>query len=481
MTTTLFLKTFMTLMILASLSACAQSTINPSPAKPARPENAQCELSQSEREAILRLDYKAFDQTLPDGGWRKYEPCSVLARELIDTYTARHEKTLQKQEWDVLVWHSGQMSALAGDAADAISKMQKTLKPNEKPTDAFLWNPYANASIAFLKRDRAALLSERQKLAAGLSPFNRINLRKVDGFIRCFDASYELAYGGNCEPAETEVLRIRSLAVPVELSKPLPQEFFGLTDFLTMRKVILVGEVHGTNEVPQLFANIVASVAKKQKKVGVFLEISQDAQSAIDAFLKTSDESILRKNSFFQRELQDGRSSKAMVQLLRGLAKLSNVTVFCMDPLEEKSSIMAQQRDTGMAAFINAHQADFDTVLALTGNVHSSTALGTPWDLAFRPMGYELKAMAKELPEGSILNILVRYGKSEAWNCRESHRRSCKAYRSIDRDSPYVHAVSFANYFVWELPDKDGHSASVFLRSTTASSPLVNGVSGNHE
>lgn len=166
----------------APLSACAQMKVrNETRANKATPP--ECIISPSEREALLSLDYNSFDQSLPNGGWRKYDHCPKLARELLDEYTIRHEAYLQKQQWDVLVWHSGQISAIAGDYLDAISKMEKTIKPNEKPTDAFLWNPYARATIAFLRRDKALLLSEREKLARGLSPFNRINLRKVDSFV----------------------------------------------------------------------------------------------------------------------------------------------------------------------------------------------------------------------------------------------------------------------------------------------------------
>lgn len=139
--------------------------------------------------------------------------------------------------------------------------------------------------------------------------------------------------------------------MPFDLHKPLPQDFFGLTDFLKMKKVILVGEMHGTRTVPELFGNIVAAIADSKSKTLAILEINQTSQQSIDAFLRTNDESVLKTDPFFTREFQDGRSSKAMVSLLRKLAKLPNTSVLCMDPMSGFATMTGQERDTGMAEF----------------------------------------------------------------------------------------------------------------------------------
>ena len=313
------LKAFALWMLFFPLTACSQTSIkfddHQTIASASQAET--CAISNADRETILNLDYNSFDQSLPDGGWRKFQQCPLFTRELLDTYTARHTSTLQKQQWDVLVWHSGQISAMAGDYTDAIGKMEKTYKPNEKPTDAFLWNPYAKATVAFLKKDMASLKSERKNLNRGLSPFNRINLRHVDAFIRCIDNTYEIAYSESRSPAETNIQRIQSLAVPFNLKRPFSKDFFGISDFFGMKKVILVGEMHGTSTVPELFAKIVAAVASDKSKTLAVLEITQSSQSSIEKFLKTGDESVLRKEPFFTRSDQDGRSSRAMVALTR--------------------------------------------------------------------------------------------------------------------------------------------------------------------
>jgi hypothetical protein len=68
------------------------------------------------------------------------------------------------------------------------------------------WNIYVDATIAFLHRDRDALLKARTKLAevppeAGRPDSKPMNLDVVDGLLRCFDRSYADAYSA-CRGSE---------------------------------------------------------------------------------------------------------------------------------------------------------------------------------------------------------------------------------------------------------------------------------------
>jgi len=109
---------------------------------------------------------------------------------LLNAYTEKHLATLKKWQQRILVWHSGQISGFLNDYPMAISRMEETINEDEKPTDPFLWNSYVKGSIAFLKKNKSTLLKERAQLSKGSSPFNQINLRVIDFFIRCFESSY---------------------------------------------------------------------------------------------------------------------------------------------------------------------------------------------------------------------------------------------------------------------------------------------------
>jgi hypothetical protein len=155
------------------------------------------------RAELLALDEHSFDQDM-DGGWRavaRHEECTEVAADLIREY--RETRGLTST---ILYWHEGQLRAHAGSTDEAIRLFEKS----RKTFDIFGWNLYVDASIAFLRRDKPALLAAREALARLPRPedFNPrdaqgnvvvvswpLNLSVVDGLITCFDRAYKEAYG----------------------------------------------------------------------------------------------------------------------------------------------------------------------------------------------------------------------------------------------------------------------------------------------
>ena len=100
-----------------------------------------------------------------------------------------------------------------GRATEAIALFQRAKRPNSVLGQSQEgWNAYADATIAFLRRDRIALQQARKRLVAAPIPttMERLpdgsfrsgshasqapNLDVVDGLIKCFDRSYLEAYG----------------------------------------------------------------------------------------------------------------------------------------------------------------------------------------------------------------------------------------------------------------------------------------------
>jgi hypothetical protein len=177
-----------------------------------------------DRAQLLALDEQQFDQDLTNGGggWRAVanQPgCEAAAADLIRDYRQAH----RNPPW-ILSWHEGQMRAFAGDYTQATALLRQARQPADQD-DSFGWNPYVDATIAFLSRDRAAALEARSRLAA-IAPVSGTpvtdgyitlqttngptlsgptvkikwppNLDVVDGLIRCFDQPYKVAYGGAC-------------------------------------------------------------------------------------------------------------------------------------------------------------------------------------------------------------------------------------------------------------------------------------------
>lgn len=160
-------------------------------------------------EIMLELDRAAFDQDIPDGGWRglSNKGCYEEAAELIRTW--RHQK---RDHNSILYWHEGQMRAYAGQTEEAVALFRRTYTAPEDDGD-FGWNHYVSGTIAFLRRDREALTAAIDRLSKIPEPAKNTftqrdgtvikmswppNMNVLKGFEACWDKSYKDAYGSAC-------------------------------------------------------------------------------------------------------------------------------------------------------------------------------------------------------------------------------------------------------------------------------------------
>lgn len=191
----------------------------------ASPMVAAADRCAYDADAMLALDETAFDQDLAGGGggWRavgNIPGCEIAAADLLARYRARHPGA-----GSILAWHEGQMRASAGQYEQTIPLLESARKPAGQ--DLAGWNHYVDATVAFLRQDRPALVVARERLAAvpypegaGLpalkdgylepptrpgQPAIRMrwppNLDVVDELVTCFGRPYAEAYGASCRPA----------------------------------------------------------------------------------------------------------------------------------------------------------------------------------------------------------------------------------------------------------------------------------------
>lgn len=115
------------------------------------------------------------------------------------------------------MWHEGQVRAELGETDAAISLMERARHaPVEHGFNQDDWNIYVDATIAFLRGDKASLLRARERLANFPWPVGHSytdekgvrhttrppnwppNLNVVDGLVRCFGHPYAEAYRQAC-------------------------------------------------------------------------------------------------------------------------------------------------------------------------------------------------------------------------------------------------------------------------------------------
>jgi hypothetical protein len=157
-------------------------------------------LTGAQLSEYLRLDFKSFDQTLPDGGWRGLENrgCSLEATKLVEIYHLHHLGELEPWQTRILYWHAGQVYAMQDLSDLALARFKKSFDPEEKPEDNLKWNSYVRGSIAFLEHNLDQLIKARDELRAANKVNPNPNLKFLEAFVRCFKKSYKEAYNPDC-------------------------------------------------------------------------------------------------------------------------------------------------------------------------------------------------------------------------------------------------------------------------------------------
>jgi hypothetical protein len=120
-----------------------------------------------DRSAMQALTEEQFDHDTNSGG----EGCRALSKRGCEMQAAdliRDYRNANDRKSQILYWHEGQLRAMDGDSKAAIPLLEAARKA--VGDEAFGWNPYVDATVAFLRRDRAALAAARAKLAATPPP-----------------------------------------------------------------------------------------------------------------------------------------------------------------------------------------------------------------------------------------------------------------------------------------------------------------------
>jgi hypothetical protein len=256
----------------------------------------------------------------------------------------------------------------------------------------------------------------------------------------------------------------------VAAAPPLGCDPQALRPLLAAGNLLLIGEIHGGVEGPALIAAAACAATRKGLPVAVALEIPYVEGERIDGFLASAgapaDRAALLAGPFWQRPYQDGRSSAAMLELLDALRALAaNGAELRVVPFDEPG-LDGQVRDDGMARRLVAGVeagAGGELLIALGGNIHTRTAVGVPWNAAYRPAGV---AVETRWPERTV-SLLLSAPPGETWMCTDAEAASC-GIKSLG-GKPIADAGSVEIY----AATREGYEGEVRLPASTPSPPAV--------
>jgi len=235
--------------------------------------------------------------------------------------------------------------------------------------------------------------------------------------------------------------------------------------------VVLLGELHGTQQVPHFLAQSVCQAALQGIPVSVGLEIPVRNQERLQTFLasagKEQDWARLMESPFWRSPYPDGRNSEAVVFLIETLRKLRgrglDVDLFAFD----HPRLKGEAREEAMAQTVlgAVGKASRRAVLVVSGNLHSRQVKGLPWNPFYRPMGLRLAER-----HDRVYSLDIAYDSGTAWLCSVDGQRKLdcgvKPTKGKDNGSRYfVHLFGGRN--------GQGYHGIFYVGAVSASPPAV--------
>ncbi|MCE9672327.1 hypothetical protein LY474_31420 [Myxococcus stipitatus] len=276
-------------------------------------------------------------------------------------------------------------------------------------------------------------------------------------------------------PKPVQVARLaKAESSPTQLSIECGLPIVGLGKQVKPGTTMLLGEMHGTQEVPRFVAQLACQSAVAGIPVTVGLELPLENQGRVDTFLDSEgaeeDWLKLMEAPFWRSPYPDGRGSEAMAKMLEQVRQLRSegldVDVFVYDHPKANG----QQREDALAATV-AHQVESSPKrfhVVLSGNIHSRARKGLPWDKGFRPMGLLLKERL-----GKVVSLDMAYDSGTAWICSVDSkgvrdRLDCGVRDAKGKDNGdrfFVHT--------WDGMNSEGYHGVFYVGPVNASAPAV--------
>ncbi len=235
------------------------------------------------------------------------------------------------------------------------------------------------------------------------------------------------------------------LTCPKESAAPMVSQVQAIRAIVcasASRRLVIVGEIHGSNEVPALVDALVKRVARTARPVRLGLEMQASEQASMEMYLHSSgsatDRAQLLRRPFWS--MRDGRSSRAMLRLIDSVRALrgsgADLDIFAMEPDYGDKAAIAHAggftvvKEAGMAQAIR-HAMDGakppPLVIALMGNFHARYGKNSPAGSAQTP------SVTERLADVAPYVVLPFARQSDTWNCQSD---GCKVHSFASSHGP---------------------------------------------
>jgi hypothetical protein len=219
-------------------------------------------------------------------------------------------------------------------------------------------------------------------------------------------------------------------------------ELRGLRALLHPGQTVLIGEQLGSQQLPATVGDLVCQAAEAGLIVTLGLSISRTEQERIDRYLASAgapaDQDALLDGDFWRRPYQDGRSSRAVMDLIDRVRALRASGLLIHLVAYDTDELTGSERDAALAkVWLKRREArPEEFFLVMTGNIHANVTRGTPWDAGFTPMGWHL---LKADPTVKALDMSFAAGTRWACDMAAGSQLDCRVHGSTP--SPRVAGI----------------------------------------
>jgi len=170
---------------------------------------------------------------------------------------------------------------------------------------------------------------------------------------------------------------IEKNAIEIKTPDSLNEEIYNIIQGF---QLIMVGEMHGTQEPALLVSGLSELIVKYEGNVSVGLELPRDEMGL---FISSPSDSSLLYSEFFSKKNIDGRNGKSWFDLILRCNSNPSINLFYFDNYE---SDQLANRDSTMYRWVVKQSIKYpdSKIITLSGNIHN-------WLLPFRgtpKMGY---------------------------------------------------------------------------------------------